>query len=367
MASMSGPQTKGPDIGPVEPPLNHQVKPAPDIQPSTVKTTESKTRTADDSSVASANGSSATNQTVLSALFSPAFVAGVGNALFISTLGSPILTGVYASLAVMSFINRLYPISIEQGATSISDQPSPNKKNERGLLGWLKERYSLPGVCLDANGVAFALTALACAVKIVASAVSGNFSQLNVQDLAHVVTCAFFSVGDFSGACLCNAGVARREREPWRFEESAKKLWSCLPAAVRSCLANPGAMFSLGNLPLYAATIYTALSLSESVSSAQIAVTALGGSFTLAGATFGVLPLFLGTSKWQKPLPLICNSTGNALMGIAMITAGVAAGSVGSVIVGLAAVAWAWTNGVYTWQALRGRSSTEGSTPATPQ
>jgi hypothetical protein len=54
-------------------------------------------------------------------------------------------------------------------------------------------------------------------------------------------------------------------------------------------------------------------------------------------------------------------------MGIAMITAGVAAGSVGSVIVGLAAVAWAWTNGVYTWQALRGRSSTEGSTPATPQ
>jgi hypothetical protein len=64
---------------------------------------------------------------------------------------------------------------------------------------------------------------------------------------------------------------------------------------------------------------------------------------------------------------LICNSTGNALMGIAMITAGVTAGSVGSVIVGLAAVAWAWTNAVYTWQALRGRSSTEGSTPATPQ
>jgi hypothetical protein len=267
----------------------------------------------------------------------------------------------------MSFINRLYPISIEQGATFISDQPSPNKKNERGLVGLLKERFSLPGVCLDANGVAFGLTALACAVKIVASAVSGNFSQLNVQDLAHVVTCAFFSVGDFSGACLCNAGVARREREPWRFEESAKKLWSCLPAAVRSCLANPGAMFSLGNLPLYAITIYTALSLSESVSSAQIAVTAVGGSFTLAGAAFGVLPLFLGTSKWQKPLPLICNSTGNALMGIAMITAGVTAGSVGSVIVGLAAVAWAWTNGVYTWQALSGRSSTEGSTPATPQ
>jgi hypothetical protein len=358
---------RGPDIGPVEPPQNHQVKPAPGVQPSTVKTTESKTKSTDNSAVAAANGSSAANQTVLSALVSPAFVAGVGNALFISTLGTPLLTGVYAALAVMSFINRLYPISIKQGPTSISAQSSADQKIERGLVGLLKERCSLPGVCLDANGIAFALTALFFTGGIVASAVSGHLKQLNFEDLTNVVICTFFSIGEFSGASLCNTGVTRRERESGRFEEAAKKLWSFLPAALRSCLADPGAMFSLGNLPLYAATIYTALSLSESISSAQIAVTALGGSFTLAGATFGVLPLFLGTSKWQKPLPLICNSTGNALMGIAMITAGITAGSVGPVIVGLAAVAWAWTNGVYTWQALCGRSSAESSTPATPQ
>jgi len=365
MASMNGPDQGTPRRDPESAPQNLPSKPA-QAKNSANPASQTETRTTNTSSAASAVPPN--KPSVLAALVSPAFVAGVGNAFFIMSLGYPVLTVVYSCLAVSSFVNHLYPISINQQPVAPLNQPSTDGKTERGLAGFVKERLSLPGVCLDTNGLAFALTGLVYLGAIAVSACSGSATLPQLLKLALTTsTLAIFSIGEFGASSICNSGATRRPREPWLFEEVAKNFWSRLPAGVRTCLANPGGMFSLGNLPLYVSTLLSAIAATESLSFAQMAVTAIGASFTVAGAAFGILPLFVSSVKWQKILPTACTAAGNAFMGVAMIMAGYAAMSVSSVLVGLAALTWVWPNTVYTWRALRDKSADEESALGTAQ
>jgi hypothetical protein len=281
MASMNGPDPGIPRRDPKSAPQNFPSKPA-QAKNSASKASQTVIRSTDTSSAASAVPPN--KPSVLAALVSPAFVAGVGNAFFIMSLGNPYLTAAYSCLAVLSFVNHLYPISIKQQPVAPLNQPSTDEKTERGLVGFIKERLSLPGVCLDANGSAFVLTGLGYVGALAASVCSGSATLPHVLQLALTISIfTIFSIGEFGASSICNSGATRRPREPWLFEEVARNFWSRLPAGVRTCLANPGGMFSLGNLPLYASTLLSSIAATESVSFAQMAVTAIGASFTLAG------------------------------------------------------------------------------------
>jgi len=302
---------------------------------------------------------------IVRALFGPAFAIGAGNTFYIAQFGNHVLTLVYAGLAALSFLNSAKP-GFVSGILSggINNEPLEAEKKLSGFSGFIKEKVSRPGVCLAANGVAYAVTALGYLGWLAAG---GRDFGFTANDVVQILVCGFSAVGEFAGAALCNKNALQLNREPWGLEKIATTIWSKIPTGVRAFLSDPGAIFSNVNVVLYGWTFYKAGALSSAVSGSQLALTAAGSSFTLLGAFFGICSVFYGAGKWGKPLPVTFNSIGNFFSGAAMISLGVASASLVPTLIGAASLLWAWGNGCYSVNSIRETFFTSKQNSPTPQ
>ncbi len=265
----------------------------------------------------------------------------------------------------MSFLNSAKP-GFVSGILSggINNDPLEAEKKLSGFSGFIKEKVSRPGVCLAANGVAYAVTALGYLGWLAAG---GRDFGFTANDVVQILVCGFSAVGEFAGAALCNKNALQLNREPWGLEKIATTIWSKIPTGVRAFLSDPGAIFSNVNAVLYGWTFYKAGALSSAVSGSQLALTAAGSSFTLLGAFFGICSVFYGAGKWGKPLPVTFNSIGNFFSGAAMISLGVASASLVPTLIGAASLLWAWGNGCYSVNSIRETFFTSKQNSPTPQ
>jgi hypothetical protein len=271
---------------------------------------------------------------LVQAMVSPAVVSGVGNTLFVATLNNQYVTLFYAGIVGLSFLNEL--------RANYGRQVSPEDRREgaaarapgRGIIGFVREQLSLPGVCLVVDGMAFLGTGIGYLIA------KGFSFDTGIK----MVVFGAFAIASFAGARLSNQGVQRESREPWWLERHAHTLWSYLPRAMQTYLQNPGAIFATGNLPNYTTSLLVALSAVESVSLAQTVAIGLAAGCTLTAAALGVLPFLGKVAGWHKAAPCIANGAGNFLFGVLLIHASICSASVNPALVGCAAIAWAFGN-----------------------
>jgi hypothetical protein len=299
----------------------------------TTKTTVAKTADTNGSS-SETRDSTPAPPPVVAAFISPAFVGGAGNAIWISSLNNPVFTLVYAGLATLSYFNELFKdsggiASYIQKAINRDDQQRPAS----GFFGWVRERIALPGVCLEANALALVATGLFAAVS---------------GDPVTTVVCGIFAVGDLGGARISNLGVQRPDREKWWPEPILSSLWSMLPKRIQSYLQNPGALFPVGNIPLYTSSLLLIGSSSSTGFALHHPLVVGGAICTTTAAIAGAAQLFthrLGDFNYPA---MIANALGNFMFGSAIIlgalTASASTPPISSLLVGISAILWGLSN-----------------------
>ena len=271
---------------------------------------------------------------LLKAATSPAVVCGVGNTVFVSTLGNTFVTLFYAGISCLSFLNEYRARIHSQNGTDSRLDWKQSSMQSRGALGYIREQLLLPGVCLGIDGLAFLGTGIAYLIA------NGFTPDASLK----MAIFGAFSIASFAGARLSNLGIQRPPREPWWLEQRVHSLWRQIPSGLQNYLQNPGAIFATGNLPNYGMSLIIALSAAESVSLLHKLTIGLAAGCTLTGAALGMLPFLGKIAGKHKAAPCLVNGAGNFLFGSLLIHAAVTTATVAPGLVGCAAVAWGFGN-----------------------